>query len=150
MPIGWPIGCFFQALGIRQWQQYWGPVTRGSTGKTPSWRTLFSSSESCPSCPSSCSVVSDSLRPHELQHTRLPCPSPSLKFARTHVHWVSDAPLGAVTFRESSHLLERAGRWGICGWGEGDRKGAALLSIFWCLCTFLNLDPTVLLKSTLG
>ena len=25
----------------------------------------------------SCSVVSDSLRPHELQHARLPCPSPS-------------------------------------------------------------------------
>ena len=25
----------------------------------------------------SCSVVSDSLRPHELQHTRPPCPSPS-------------------------------------------------------------------------
>ena len=27
----------------------------------------------------SCSVVSDSLRPHELQHTRLPCPSPTLR-----------------------------------------------------------------------
>ena len=26
----------------------------------------------------SCSVVSDSLRPHRLQHTRLPCPSPTL------------------------------------------------------------------------
>ena len=26
---------------------------------------------------SSCSVMSDSLRPHGLQHTRLPCPSPS-------------------------------------------------------------------------
>ena len=25
----------------------------------------------------SCSVISDSLRPHGLQHTRLPCPSPS-------------------------------------------------------------------------
>ena len=25
----------------------------------------------------SCSVMSDSLRPHELQHARLPCPSPS-------------------------------------------------------------------------
>ena len=25
----------------------------------------------------SCSVVSDSLRPHELQHTRPPCPSPT-------------------------------------------------------------------------
>ena len=27
----------------------------------------------------SCSVVSDSLRPHELQHARLPCPSPTLR-----------------------------------------------------------------------
>ena len=26
----------------------------------------------------SCSVVSDSLQPHELQHARLPCPSPSV------------------------------------------------------------------------
>ena len=26
----------------------------------------------------SCSVVSDSLQPYELQHTRLPCPSPTL------------------------------------------------------------------------
>ena len=25
----------------------------------------------------SCSVMSDSLRPHELQHTRPPCPSPT-------------------------------------------------------------------------
>ena len=25
----------------------------------------------------SCSVVSDSLRPHELQHARPPCPSPT-------------------------------------------------------------------------
>ena len=25
----------------------------------------------------SCSVVSDSLRPHEPQHARLPCPSPT-------------------------------------------------------------------------
>ena len=27
----------------------------------------------------SCSVVSDSLRPHELQHARPPCPSPTLR-----------------------------------------------------------------------
>ena len=26
-----------------------------------------------------------------LQHTRLPCPSPSLEFAQTHVRWVGDA-----------------------------------------------------------
>ena len=32
-----------------------------------------------------------SLWPHELQHTRLPCLSPSPKFAQTLVHWVGDA-----------------------------------------------------------
>ena len=35
------------------------------------------------------SVMSDSLWPHALRHTRLPCPSPFLpEFAQTHVHWV--------------------------------------------------------------
>ena len=37
----------------------------------------------------SCSVMSDSLQPHGLQHTRLLCLSTP---AQTHVHWVSDAP----------------------------------------------------------
>ena len=37
------------------------------------------------------SVVSDSLRPHGLQHARPPCPSPILEFTQTHVHRVSDA-----------------------------------------------------------
>ena len=36
----------------------------------------------------SCSVVSDSLRPHELQHARPPCPSPT---PRLPVHQVNDA-----------------------------------------------------------
>ena len=36
------------------------------------WKALFSSIQF------SCSVVSDSLRPHELQHARPPCPSPTL------------------------------------------------------------------------
>ena len=36
------------------------------------------------------SVVFDSLRPHGLQHTRPPCPSPTPEFTQTHVHWVSD------------------------------------------------------------
>ena len=35
------------------------------------------------------SVVSNSLEPHGLQHTRLPCPSPSPK--TTNLHWVGDA-----------------------------------------------------------
>ena len=36
------------------------------------------------------SVVSDSLQPHGLQHTRLHCPSPTPR-AQTHVHRVGDA-----------------------------------------------------------
>ena len=36
----------------------------------------------------SCSVVSDSLPPHELQHARPPCPSPT---PRVHSNYVSDA-----------------------------------------------------------
>ena len=37
------------------------------------------------------SVVSNTLQPHEPQHARHPCPSPTLKVHQTHVHWVSDA-----------------------------------------------------------
>ena len=35
--------------------------------------------------------MSDSLQPHGLQHTRLPCPSPTPGVAQTHVHQVSNA-----------------------------------------------------------
>ena len=38
------------------------------------------------------SVVSNSLRPHESQHTRPPCPSPTPGFhSNLYVHWVNDA-----------------------------------------------------------
>ena len=37
------------------------------------------------------SVVSNSFWPHESQHTRPLCPSPTLEFTQTHVHRVSDA-----------------------------------------------------------
>ena len=37
------------------------------------------------------SVVSNSLRPHGLQHTRPPCPSPTPATYSAHVHCVSDA-----------------------------------------------------------
>ena len=39
----------------------------------------------------SSSVVSDSLPPHESQHTRPLCPSPTPGVHSAHVHWVSDA-----------------------------------------------------------
>ena len=37
------------------------------------------------------SVMSDSLRPHELQHARPPCPSPTPGVRQIHIHRVSDA-----------------------------------------------------------
>ena len=40
----------------------------------------------------------NSLRPHEPQHTRPPCPLPIPRVYQTHVHWVSDAI-------QPSHLL---------------------------------------------
>ena len=57
------------------------------------------------------SVMSDSLRPHGLQHARLPCPSQLLKLAQTHVHRDGDAiqsthPLSSPsppTFNLSQH-----------------------------------------------
>ena len=61
----------------------------------------------------SCSVMSDSLQPHRLQHTRLPCPSPAPELAQTHVHQVSDAiqpshPLSSA-FPLSFHLSQHQG-----------------------------------------
>ena len=47
--------------------------------------------ESVTSVQFSRSVVSDSLRPHESQHARPPCPSPTPEFTETHVHRVRDA-----------------------------------------------------------
>ena len=59
----------------------------------------------------SCSVMSNSLWPHGLQHTMLPGPSPTLELTQTHVHWVGDAihpshPLSSPshpTFNLSQH-----------------------------------------------
>ena len=42
---------------------------------------------------SSVAVMSDSLRPHGLQYSRLPCPSSTPRACSNHVRWVSDAIL---------------------------------------------------------
>ena len=52
---------------------------------------LLSISHICTSVQFSCSVVSDSLWPHESQHTRPPWPSPTPRIIQTHVHGVGDA-----------------------------------------------------------
>ena len=83
----------------------WGTASSGRALRTACsglcWlsRAIFPSSvcsdgEGCINLGEMCvshSVVSDSLRPHGLQHARPPCPPLSPRVAQTHVHQVSDA-----------------------------------------------------------
>ena len=82
-----------------------GPITSWQTvGKTMETVTdfHFGGSKITPdgdcSVQFSRSVMSDSLRPHELQHAKPPCPSPTPRVHSNHVHKVSDAI-------QPSHLL---------------------------------------------
>ena len=61
----------------------------------------------------SCSVVSDSLQPCELQHARLPFLHHLLELAQIHVHWVGDAiqPYHPLTSPFSSCLRSFPARW---------------------------------------
>ena len=63
-------------LGQRRWKAIYEEITFHNEkitwcSDTPSNKAMFSSVQF------SCSVMSDSLRPHESQHARPPCPSPS-------------------------------------------------------------------------
>ena len=49
-----------------------------------------------------CLVVSNSLQPHELQHARPSCPSPSPGFTQVHVHCISDAVQLSHTLKQTS------------------------------------------------
>ena len=74
---------------------------------------LFSSPTFSMYFSSSVTQLCPTLRPHGLQHTRLPCPSPNQKFTQTHVHRVSDAiqpshPLSSPSL-PSFHLSQHQG-----------------------------------------
>ena len=70
------------------WEEWWGGMNWESSIET---YALPYVNRSVSSVQFSRSVVSDSLRPHELQHSRPPCPSLVLEFTQTHIHRVSDA-----------------------------------------------------------
>ena len=64
--------------------------------------------------------MSDSSKPHGLQHASLPRPSPSLEFAQVHVHWIGDAIQPSHPLSPSSpsafHLSQHQGlfQWVNC------------------------------------
>ena len=108
-------------------QEYWSGLPFPSPGDLPNpgiepwspvWQTdaLLSSHQGnlrIRSDQISCSVVSDSLWPHGLQHARLPCPSPSpwvslLVYIHTHTnqyfqHIIQYISLGKEFFKVSGH-----------------------------------------------
>ena len=67
------------------------PISLMSPALTSGFFTTSTPWEALSSVQFSHSVVSDSLRPHESQHARPPCPSPIPEFTQTHVHRVRDA-----------------------------------------------------------
>ena len=93
MSKNWKLGEVSGCLDYTMWQDRKGPLAgphfplvtvRESPKPSKQLSVLLL-------CGVQSSVVSDSMGPHGLQHTRLPCPSPSLELTQTHVHWVGDA-----------------------------------------------------------
>ena len=82
--ISWK-NCVYSSLDVTQ--SPWGRETL----ETPSWKTwnVWLRCLDISSVQFSRSVVSDSLRPHESQHTRPPCPSPS---PGVHPDWRPSSP----------------------------------------------------------
>ena len=84
------VGCYFLLQG--------NFLTQGSNPSLPHWQANSlplshqgSTHTYISSVRFSRSVMSDSLWPHEPQHDRPPCPSPTLGIYPTHVHWVGEA-----------------------------------------------------------
>ena len=86
-----------------------GDLTRSSIEKTPILKDIIFFLKAAPLAPpvaQSCLTLCDS---KNCSTPGFPVLHHLVKFAQAHVHRVSDALLGAMTFSESSHLLERAG-----------------------------------------
>ena len=77
----------------------------------------------------SSSVMSDSLRPHGLQHPRLHCPSssPRWSISQSHVHWVSDAIQSSHSLSSPSPALNLAQHQGLFQWVDSSHEVAKVL-----------------------
>ena len=74
------------------------------------------------------SVVSDSLQPHELQHARPPCPSPTPRVTQTHVHQVGDAIQPSHPLSSPSPLAPNLSQYqGLFQWVNSSHEVAKVL-----------------------
>ena len=72
----------------------------------------------------SCSVVSDSLQPHGLQHVRFSCPSPTPGVV---IHWVSDAVQPSHLSSPSPPALNLPQHQGPFKWASSSNQVAKVL-----------------------
>ena len=73
------------------------------------------------------SVVSDSLWPHGLQHTRFPCPSPTPRLYSTHIHWVCDAIKISQPLSSFSPAFNLSQHQGLFKWVSSSHQVAKVL-----------------------
>ena len=78
----------------------------------------------------SCSVVFNSLHPHQLQHARVPCPSPTLQLAQTHAHQVGDAVQASHPVLSSSPpAFNHSQHQGLFKWVSSSQQVAKVLNL---------------------
>ena len=75
----------------------------------------------------SCSLVDNFLRPHGLQHARLPCPYQFPELAKTHVHWVGDAIQPPHPQSSPSPAFNLAQHQGLFQWVNSSHQVAKVL-----------------------
>ena len=73
------------------------------------------------------SVMSDSLGPHGLQHTRLPCPSLTLRACSELVHWVGDAIQPYLQSSPSPPAFTLSQHQGLLQWVSSSHQVAKVL-----------------------
>ena len=76
-----------------------------------------------------CSVVSDSLQPRGLQHTRFPRPCHLPEFARTRVQWVGDGIQPFHLLLPSSPALNLSQHQGLFQWVGSSHQVAKVLEL---------------------
>ena len=75
------------------------------------------------------SIMSDSFWPHGLQHTRLPCPSPTPGACSTHVHRVSDAIQPSHPLSSPSSAFNLSQHQGLFKWVSSSHQEAKDLEL---------------------
>ena len=73
------------------------------------------------------SVMFNSVRPHGLQHSRPPCPSPTLEFTQTHGHWVGDAIQPSHPLSPSPVVFNLSQHQGLFKWVSSSHEVAKVL-----------------------